>query len=219
MDRGFIDRINRLIADAGGQSALARRAGLSLGAIQRYMKGGEPTRGALIRLAESCGVSLGWLVYGDGDETSGATARGQSAPRHNHPPPHDIPVYGFAECGLRGWYNESRLRVCTSLDWPDPETFAVIAAGHSMAPEGIHPGYICIVSPNTRPHRGDAILIRRTDGTATIKLFRDEDKDWLHVTGWLDPEKHGAAQEPFHDSIRRTTIARIATVIMVKRRA
>lgn len=210
MDKDFIRRILCLIENAGGQSALARQTGLSLGAIQRYMKGGEPTRGALMRLAESCGVSMAWLIYG-GDEKHSTPQYQSSAP--------DIPVYGFAECGLQGWYNESRLRISTSPDWPDPENFAVIASGHSMAPEGIHPGFICIASPHTKPQRGDAVVIRRRDGTSTIKLYQREDDEWLHVTGWLDPEKPGGAQEPFSDSIRRSTIEQLATVVMVKRRA
>lgn len=210
MDQGFIDRIQRLLDEAGGQSALARKSGLSLGAIQRYMKGGEPTRGALIRLAESCNVTVSWLVYGAEQDNHFAGV---------HQNARAIPVYGFAECGLQGWYNESRLRINTSLDWPDPDIFAVIASGHSMAPEGIHPGYICIASPHTRPQRGDAVLIRRSDDTSTIKLYHHEDQDWLHVTGWLDPDKPGGAQEAFSDSIKRTAISRLATIIMVKRRA
>lgn len=203
----FVARIETLIRDAGGQSALARRSGLSLGAIQRYMKGGEPTRGALIRLAASCNVTTSWLM--NGEEDRGAPP----APQHR-----DIPVFGFAECGLQGWHNETRYRVNTSLDWPDPDCFAVIAAGHSMAPEGIHPGFICIVSPNTRSQRGDAVLIRRKDATATIKLYVREDAEWLHVKGWLDPEKPDLSQMPYHDQIRRDVIEKIAPVVMVKRR-
>lgn len=211
MDKEFTGRIHRLIDDAGGQSALARKAGLSLGAIQRYMKGGEPTRSVLIRLAESCHVSVSWLIYGREDGTGARPDSNRAVP--------EIPVYGFAECGLQGWYNESRLHSHTSIDWPDPDTFAVIASGHSMAPEGIHPGFICIASPQTRPRRGDAVLIRKTDGTSTIKRYRNEDPEWVHVTGWLDPVKPGRPQEPFHDSIRRTIISHIATIVMVKRRA
>ena len=179
MDNNFIRRIEIMIRDAGGQSALARASGLSLGAIQRYLKGGEPTRDSLIHLATAGGVSLSWLVFGTPDDED----------EKPEPKVHlEIPLYGFAECGLQGWYNEVRYRLSTSTDWPDPEMFAVIAAGHSMAPEGIHPGFICMVSPNTRPQKGDAVLIRRNDGTATIKVYQREDKDWLSVNGWLDPE-------------------------------
>ncbi len=212
MDHAFIARIHRLIDAAGGQSALARKSGLSLGAIQRYMKGGEPTRGALMRLAETCAVSLSWLVYGDD-----ATPSDLPAPGHRHAP--GVPVYGFAECGLQGWYNESRLHITTSFEWPDPETFAVIASGHSMAPEGIHPGFFCIASPNTKARRGDAVVIRKTDGTATIKLYQQEDNAWLVVTGWLDPEKPGLPQQAFTDQILRKSIMQIAPVIMVRRRS
>lgn len=207
MDNLFIRRIEKLIRESGGQSALARKTGLSLGAIQRYLKGGEPTRGALVRLTEACGVSLPWLVFGSDEETP--------APRQRK----EIPVLGFAECGLQGWYNEIRYRVSTSLDWPDPDLFAVIAAGHSMAPEGIHPGYICIVSPATHPQKSDAVLIRRNDGTSTIKLYLREDQGWLYVSGWLDPATPGGPQEPYTDQIRRSTIDNLAPVILVKRRA
>ncbi|MDB5490189.1 MAG: helix-turn-helix family protein [Micavibrio sp.] len=206
MDNNFVTRVEKLVRDSGGQSALARASGLSLGAIQRYLKGGEPTRGALIRLAESGGVSLTWLVFGTDVEAKPTPSRGE------------IPVYGFAECGLQGWYNEVRYRVATSLDWPDPEMFAVIVAGHSMAPEGIHPGFICMASPATRPQKGDAVLIRKRDRTATIKVYQKEDKDWLTVNGWLDPETPGAAQTAYTDKIKRDTIDRLATIIMVKRR-
>lgn len=207
MDSHFIHRIESLVRDAGGQSALARKTGLSLGAVQRYLKGGEPTRGALMRLAEGCHVSLQWLMTGDAAEQGHTTQQ------------KEIPVFGFAECGLQGWHNEVPYRVSTALDWPDPDLFAVIAAGHSMAPEGIHPGYICIVSPATRPQKSDAVLIRRKDGTATIKLYQKEDKDWLYVTGWLDPARPGLAQEPYRDQIRRDTVEQLAPVILVKRRA
>jgi len=203
MEDSFIHRIETLIHDTGGQSALARKSGLSLGAIQRYLKGGEPTRGALIRLAEACGVSLQWLVFGnDGEKKLRST----------------IPFFGFAECGLQGWHNQERQHINISLDWPDPDLFAVRAVGHSMAPEGIHPGYICIVSPNTDPQKGDAVLIRRHDGTSTIKLYQRENEDWLYVRGWLDPEKPGAAQSPYADQISRKTIEQLAPVILVKRR-
>ncbi|MGZ9097542.1 MAG: S24 family peptidase [Micavibrio sp.] len=206
MEDSFVRRIETLIRDTGGQSALARKSGLSLGAIQRYLKGGEPTRGALIRLAEACGVSLHWLVFGNQSENADSQKR------------NEIPMFGFAECGLQGWHNQVRQHTKISLDWPDPDIFAVRAAGHSMAPAGIHPGYICIVSPNTKPQKGDAVLIRRQDGTSTIKLYQQGDKDWLYVSGWLDPEKPGAPQNPYTDQISRKTIEQLAPVILVKRR-
>lgn len=206
MTTDFQQRIQHLIDLAGGQSALARRAGLSLGAIQRYLKGGEPTRGALMQLAECCAVPVEWLVYGTGDETGPAPARAA------------IPVFGFAECGLAGWYNATPSRLTTSMDWPDPDLCAVMAAGHSMTPEGIQPGFLCIASPATAPQVNDAVLIRKHDGTATIKILLKREAEWITVKGWLDPESPGGPQTPFTDKIQTRTIDSLATIIMVRRR-
>lgn len=65
-DQGFIERLRQLAALAGSASALARDAGISQGGMQRYLKGGEPTRKVLIALAKSRGVNLLWLATGEG---------------------------------------------------------------------------------------------------------------------------------------------------------
>lgn len=65
MEQDFIHRIQELIEREGGQQALSRKTGMSIGAIQRYLKGGEPTRTALMKLAETCSIPIEWLIYGD----------------------------------------------------------------------------------------------------------------------------------------------------------
>lgn len=70
-DKGFVERLRRLASIAGSASALAKAAGISQGGMQRYMKGGEPTRKVLISLSESTGVSLEWLMTGSGPEKVG----------------------------------------------------------------------------------------------------------------------------------------------------
>ncbi len=62
----FQDRLHRLVQIAGSANALAKRVGISQSGIQRYLKGGEPTRKMLIALAEGTGVSLTWLMTGEG---------------------------------------------------------------------------------------------------------------------------------------------------------
>lgn len=206
-DPAFAARIQTLVTRAGGQNALARATGLSLGAIQRYLNsGGEPTRGALIRLAAAGNVSVDWLVYGGPDE-------------HSTPAPPPVPMYGFAECGLQGWYNPVRYRINATLDWPDPDLFAVVASGLSMVPDGIQPGHVCIVSPGTRAHPGDAVLIRRTDGASTIKRLIRMDDTWVQMQGWLDPDHENGPQTPYTDQVKRSVIDQIAPVIFIKRRA
>lgn len=64
----FHERLQRLVQIAGSANALAKRSGISQSGIQRYLKGGEPTRKMLITLAECTGVSLVWLMTGEGSE-------------------------------------------------------------------------------------------------------------------------------------------------------
>ena len=65
-DIAFIDRLREIASIAGSVSALAKAAGISQGGLQRYLKGGEPTRRVLISLAECSGVTLAWLMTGEG---------------------------------------------------------------------------------------------------------------------------------------------------------
>lgn len=65
-DTAFIERLRDIASIAGSVSALAKAAGISQGGLQRYLKGGEPTRRVLISLAECSGVNLVWLMTGEG---------------------------------------------------------------------------------------------------------------------------------------------------------
>ena len=202
MDTNFIERIKVIVEKGGGQNAFARQCGLSLGAIQRYLKGGDPTRRALIAMARAAGVSLNWLALGVEEKQAPVS-------------PHSIPVMGFAECGLRGWYSE--------VDWrgerpefvpTDPDAFAVIATGQSMVPVGIKPGHVCIVSPNADVERGDPVFIRRKDGTATIKTYVGHDENWVRIRGYLNPDETGA-QEPYIEDQRQSNIVTMAPIHMI----
>jgi phage repressor protein C with HTH and peptisase S24 domain len=67
-DTAFIERLREIASIAGSVSALAKAAGISQGGLQRYLKGGEPTRRVLISLAECSGVNLAWLMTGESDK-------------------------------------------------------------------------------------------------------------------------------------------------------
>lgn len=69
-DKAFIDRLDELIRQAGGQSAMARKIGMSLGGLQGYLAGGQPTRPVLIKIADVTGVRLEWLMTGEGPKYS-----------------------------------------------------------------------------------------------------------------------------------------------------
>lgn len=63
----FSERLKDCETRAGGQSALARLAGITQSTIRGYMKRQtEPPRDILIQIAEAAGVSLLWLATGAG---------------------------------------------------------------------------------------------------------------------------------------------------------
>lgn len=63
-DEAFISRLSECISIVGGQTAMARKADLSLSGLQKYLHGGEPTRRKLLAIAEAAGVSFAWLATG-----------------------------------------------------------------------------------------------------------------------------------------------------------
>jgi phage repressor protein C with HTH and peptisase S24 domain len=67
------------VAEAGGQNALARKAEMSVTAIGRLMRGGNPTLSTMIALAEASGRPLSWLAAGA--EKSSALGQYQTIPR------------------------------------------------------------------------------------------------------------------------------------------
>ena len=71
----FHDRLAVLAEKAGGWSSLARKAGLSKGGMSRYKNGGEPTRPALVAIANAAEVSIEWLATGSGPTSSSAAVR------------------------------------------------------------------------------------------------------------------------------------------------
>lgn len=208
MDDGFIDRVRTLCEGAGGQNALARRLGMSLGAVQRYLRGGEPTRQVLIRMCETCGVSLDWLVYGRESEKGGATAA----------PSAGLPLYGLAEgAAQQGWQAEVRYQIDAMLDVPDPETFAIVAPEPGMPLEGILAGQVCVISPNTRPREGDAVFIRRKDGMAALRKFLRAEGGWVHTAGWVS-SGDGGPSVAVREQLSVAAIRQTGTVILVRRR-
>ncbi len=203
---------------AGGQNALARKLDMSLGAVQRYLHGGEPTRQVLMKMSETCGVSLDWLVYGRESPARLSPSAGQGEAVSLPPTLSSLPLYGFSEsAGQQGWYAEIRYQINAMFDCPDPEAFAIVAPDRGMEPEGIRPGQVCVVSPNTRPQEGDAVFIRKKDGTAGLRRFLAFRENWVHTVGWVptgDCQPLVLTQEQLSQSV----IRQIGTVILVRRR-
>lgn len=109
----FHERLQRLVQIAGSANALAKRSGISQSGIQRYLKGGEPTRKMLITLAECTGVSLTWLMTGEGSEFAQEAKSMQVADEELYA---YVPLYDARCSAGSGAWNE-RARVLVNLSF------------------------------------------------------------------------------------------------------
>ena len=200
MDEKFRKRIEKLVDQVGGQSALARAADMSLGAVQRYLKGGDPTRLALIKLAKAGNVSLSWLIYGEEGKLEISSDGRQK-----------YKLYGFGDKSENGWKESFAYRVRAELDWPDPDFFAVIVNDNSMKHQGLLKDFTCYVSPNTRAQPKDLVYIKNVSGGAAFRIYAKEDQQFIYLEGHIEDI---STQE----KISQSDVELIAPVIFIKRR-
>lgn len=170
----------------------------------------SPNATRLNSLAQHFNVSSDWLVTGTGDEESVSIYTND---------PH-LKVVGLAECGLNGWYQETKpmgLKVMRPHDLMDDTAFAVVATGTSLIPEGIKPGFICICSPDNAPENSDIVYILEKDGKAALKIFRSLIDGWLTVEGFLPPDETGN-QQIYTEKRNMQLVETLATVAYIKRK-
>jgi hypothetical protein len=67
-DHHFIKRLESLIHAAGGRTELEQAAALKRDSLRTYLRGSEPTRPVLAKLASATGVSVDWLATGRGND-------------------------------------------------------------------------------------------------------------------------------------------------------
>jgi transcriptional regulator with XRE-family HTH domain len=198
------------------QQEFGERLATSAQTIGRYEREERSPDAAFLRaLMDRFGIDPRWLVTGDGEMAlSEPPSPIVATPRATA----GVAVMGLAECGLKGWYQQDLLAVTASRpgDFVDPDGFAVMAVGQSMVPAGILQGQLCFCSPRTPPSTGDAVYVERSDGAATIKLYRGTEGEWLVLEGWLDPVE--GRREAYTDRLLLVTVKRIAPVIYVKRK-
>ena len=62
----FTIRLKEAVKKAGGNKAVAERSGVLLGTLNKYLRGvSEPSISKVSILANTCDVSVGWLLDGD----------------------------------------------------------------------------------------------------------------------------------------------------------
>ena len=74
------ERLRDAIRKAGGLKEVARSSGVPAGTISGYIAGGEMKVTTIVSLAEACGVTVGWLVAGEGPRS------GEPEPAPTRPP-------------------------------------------------------------------------------------------------------------------------------------
>jgi transcriptional regulator with XRE-family HTH domain len=78
----FADRIKVLIQRVGSVTEIARMCGFSEGVVRSWRDGNtDPSRARCVTLAKTLGISLVWLVAGEGQiQTADAMASGEDLP-------------------------------------------------------------------------------------------------------------------------------------------
>ena len=66
-NNGFSDRLSSLVGDEDVRP-FARKCGVTETSIRNYLKGTEPTRPTMVKIARACNVTVGWLADGEGEE-------------------------------------------------------------------------------------------------------------------------------------------------------
>lgn len=81
----FVTRLEQCVEQAGNVAALSRLCGISTATIWDYLAGkSDPTREKVIAIAQSLGISAGWLATGEGNPPSRNT-RSYTSPTQSEP--------------------------------------------------------------------------------------------------------------------------------------
>jgi phage repressor protein C with HTH and peptisase S24 domain len=77
----FIQRLQKLVAERGASLTLAEAIGVPNNTLHSWLSGSQPGRDKLLQVARATGVSISWLVAGEGEM------------RPNRPPGYQLPLW------------------------------------------------------------------------------------------------------------------------------
>jgi phage repressor protein C with HTH and peptisase S24 domain len=168
-------RLDQAIAQSGGPSAVARRAEMYLGTLNRYRGGRELPSSALVSLARATGVRLEWLATGEGSMQSEAAPELAPAtpPGHVLLPLLEARAAAGNHGGLRSdhlvdfiAFSESFLKQTLRRS---PQNLALLtASGDSMDPT-IRDGDLLLVDTSARRIEGSFIYVLAIGGGLLVK--------------------------------------------------
>lgn len=160
----------RLFAAIGGtpQAVVAKRAGVSVGAVNKYLGGSEPGAFKAARLAEVLGVDLRWLLTGAGHPNAAAGG-------YVGVPIYDVRlaagVASFSEAAEQIGVMPFDMGLLRDLGRTSADGLGVfIAEGDSMFPKIADGARVLVDLKNTRLREG--IFAFRTGDELRIKRLR-----------------------------------------------
>jgi phage repressor protein C with HTH and peptisase S24 domain len=153
ISRTFVERLEEASAKFPSRVALAKAANMPPSSLQAYFEGAEPTRPALVALAQAADVSLDWLAAG----------RGHKEPHPSVPDGYGaIPYYDLLKSGgyVYPLVTQEIADLCyLKLAWLDhqsidPGKLLMVLAMESLVP-GIQLGDLLVVDSSWRTRFND----------------------------------------------------------------
>jgi phage repressor protein C with HTH and peptisase S24 domain len=189
-------RLDQAIAQSGGPSAVARRAEMYLGTLNRYRGGRELPSSALVSLARATGVRLEWLATGEGPmQGEDAVVTASAAP----PGYVLLPlVEARAAAGNHGGLRSDQIVdfIAFSENFlkqtlrRSPQNLALLtASGDSMDPT-IRDGDLLLVDTSARRIEGSRIYVLAIGGALMVKRIQ------LRLDGSVVVKSDNAVYEP-----------------------
>ncbi|HDZ8896386.1 TPA: helix-turn-helix domain-containing protein [Aeromonas dhakensis] len=164
------------------KAELARRVGISHASVSKWESGLNQPKGRYLNdLAAALGVTVDWLLTGDGD-VPGSSGEQQIPGYHNVelaviPQGKRIPVISYVQAG--NWremceqattFDGNVEYVTASVDI-GPCGFGLWLRGDSMLPQ-FKEGDLIIVDPDEAPQPGDYVVAKNGSNEATFKKYR-----------------------------------------------
>lgn len=193
--KAFAERFKKAVAHAGvedTQEALGRLLGVSSVMIWSYKTGEKmPRMTTAMRIAEALGVSVSWLLSGNGEMSSSSTSNIEPAPFLRGKVPLISWIAAGDWCEANDPYppGEAEMWLQVSANY-GVRSYGLRVRGESMLPR-FREGEIIIVDPDARADSGNYVIARK-DGSKEVtfkQLVIEGDAIYLKPLNpqWPDP--------------------------------
>lgn len=205
MDKvGFSSRFKDAVAFAGvddTQDSLGRLLGVSSVMIWSYRTGEKlPRMSTAIRIAETLGVNVNWLLTGHGEMTSAVSNVEPAPPLRKK----GVPLISWVQAG--DWceahdpyaVGDAELWLPAADNYGE-NAYALRVRGASMEPR-FREGEIIVVNPHASPDNGKFVIARK-EGSKEVtfkQLIREGDEAYLKAINPQWPEPIIRMDEAWH---------------------